>query len=124
MNIHISMYRWIGYAVGYVFITSGVMKLLAADFKGIFSSLAIPFPVESLFILALIEIACGALIVSNLYVKQASIPLIFVILGALYITKLPLLLEKGIVSFAFEARLDIVMLMLLLVLWRNSPGRI
>lgn len=111
--------NWFRYAVGYVFIASGIVKLLVPDFKGIFLSLGLPFPTAALFLVAIIEITCGALIIARMYLKYATIPLIAIMIGALSIAKLPILLNEGILSFIFESRLDIVMLILLIFLWRH-----
>ncbi|WP_106495724.1 DoxX family protein [Lentibacillus sp. Marseille-P4043] len=116
--------NWICYAVGYVFITSGIMKLLVDDFKVVFSNLALPFPNSFLFLVAITEIVCGTLIVSRLYLKQATAPLIFIMLAAIFLTKIPILTtNNGFLSFLFEARLDIVMLILLMLLWKQLPGK-
>lgn len=116
-----SIENWICYAVGYVFITSAVLKLMVADFKAVFIQLDLPFPLATLFLVAITEIVCGTLIASKMYAKQAALPLIVIIIAAIYLTKMPLLFSQGVLSFAFEARLDIVMLILLLLIWRNSP---
>ena len=112
--------KWIGYVIGYVFITSGIMKLLVSDFKSTFASLGIPFPEATLLLVALLEVACGTLIVARMYIRQASIPLIIIMVGAIFITKIPIFTSQGILTFAFEARLDIVMLILLFILWRKE----
>ncbi|GGB42829.1 DoxX family membrane protein [Virgibacillus dakarensis] len=118
------MINWICYAVGYVFIATGIMKLLVDDFKVVFSNLAIPYPNSFLFIVAITEIVCGTLIVSRLYMKQATAPLIFIMLAALFLTKIPILTTNhGFLSFLYEARLDIVMLILLILLWQHVPGK-
>ena len=116
------MKRWIGYIVGYVFITSGILKLIDGEFQAVFASLGLPFPHTTLFLVAIVEVACGMLIVGRMYVKEATIPLIIIIIAALYLTKFPILFKQGLLTFAFEARLDIVMLILLLLLgqhWRR-----
>jgi uncharacterized membrane protein YphA (DoxX/SURF4 family) len=118
-GVYVNQLKWIGYAVGYVFITSGVMKLLDADFQTTFIHLGLPFPYALLFLVALTEVACGMLIIGNMYVKQASMALIVIMAGAIYFTKVPVLSAQGILSFAFEARLDVVMLVLLLLLWKR-----
>ncbi|SDQ05354.1 DoxX protein [Virgibacillus subterraneus] len=115
--------NWICYAVGYVFITTGILKLLVNDFKIVFSNLGLPYPESILFLVAITEIVCGALIVSRMYLKRATAALIFIILAAIFLTKLPILTNQGFLSFAFEARLDIVMLILLVLLWQNAPGK-
>lgn len=117
--MQMQLLNWFRYAVGYVFIASGIVKLLVPDFKGIFLSLGLPFPTAALFLVAIIEITCGALIIARMYLKYATIPLIAIMIGALSIAKLPILLNEGILSFIFESRLDIVMLILLIFLWRH-----
>ncbi|WP_156289902.1 DoxX family protein [Oceanobacillus salinisoli] len=112
--------RWVCYSIGYVFITSGIVKLVINDFKVIFANLGIPYPEFTLFLVAMIEISCGGLIVARMYVQQAAAPLIFIMLSAIFLTKLPILSDGGLVHFLFEARLDIVMLMLLVVVWKYS----
>ncbi|MEN2766817.1 DoxX family protein [Ornithinibacillus xuwenensis] len=115
--------NWICYAIGYVFITSGVMKLVMPEFRQTFFNLGLPFPESTLLLIAIIELACGALIIGRMYVRQAVIPLIIIMLGAIYLTKFPILMKQGIVSFAFHARLDIVMLILLFICWKHIRGK-
>lgn|SRR5699024_3540485 len=107
------------YTVGYVFIISGMMKWVSPELQHIFLNLGLPFSKLTLFIIAFIEMACGLLIVLRLHTRQACIPLIAIMIGALMLTKLPLM-KQGLFTFAFEARLDIVMLMLLIVIWLNE----
>ncbi len=111
--------NWFRYAIGYVFISSGIVKLLVPNFKDVFLSFGLPFPTTTLFLVAIIEIACGALIIAKMFLKYATIPLIIIMIGALGIAKFPILLSEGILSFVFESRLDIVMLILLIFLWRH-----
>ncbi|TMN22246.1 DoxX family protein [Lentibacillus cibarius] len=115
--------KWVCYAVGYVFLISGILKLTTNNFKIAFMNLGLPFPDTILFLVAITEIACSALIIGRMYVKQAAAPLIFIILGAIYLSKLPVLMNQGLLKFAFDARLDIVMLILLLLLWQYKPGK-
>ncbi|MFD1362676.1 DoxX family protein [Lentibacillus salinarum] len=116
-----NMSKWVRYAVGYVFLTSGVLKLVASDFKAMFMSFGLPFPETMLFLVAITEIACSALIIARLYVRQAAAPLILIMFGAICLTKLPVLMKQGLLSFAFDARLDIVMFTLLIMLWQHKP---
>ncbi|WP_087974080.1 DoxX family protein [Oceanobacillus rekensis] len=111
--------KWICYAIGYVFVTAGIMKLVNADFKGVFFGLGLPFPEQTLFLVAIVELACGMLIIGRMYMKIAVPPLLLIMLGALYFSKLPILWTEGLLSFAMGARLDIVMIILLLLLWQN-----
>ncbi|RKQ32940.1 DoxX family protein [Oceanobacillus halophilus] len=110
--------KWICFAIGYVFIISGIAKLVISDFRVIFSNLGFPYPELILFIVAIIEITCGTLIAARIYLKQAIPALIVIMLGAILLTKLPILSSGDFLSFAFEARLDFVMLILLLMSWK------
>lgn len=114
---------WICYAAGYVFITSGIMKLVVPSFKGMFAGLGLPFPDTTLFLVAILEVSCGMLIAGRMYIKQAAPPLIVIMIGAILITKIPIISSKGLLSFAFEARLDIVVLTLLILIWRYVPSK-
>ncbi|MEW9675391.1 DoxX family protein [Lentibacillus sp. L22] len=119
------LFHWVCYMIGYVFITSGIMKLVDDNFQVFFSNLALPFPNSFLFLVAITEIVCGTLIVIRLYVKQAATPLIIIMLGAIFLTKIPTLTtNRGLLSFLFEARLDIVMLVLLAVIWLHVPKKV
>ena len=121
-----NMATWICYAVGYVFITSGVLKLLLTDslgFRSHFHELGVPFAESTLFLVAIVEFGCGALIAAGMYVKKATIPLLVIMAGALYFSKLPFLITQGFLVFAFNARLDIVVIILLLLLFKHVPGK-
>lgn len=118
-KINQSIEAWICYAAGFVFIASGTLKFLDGSFKGMFLQLGLPFPETTLFLVALVEFGCGMLLIGRMYVHLAVPPLILIMLGALYITKIPVLLNEGVFKFAFEARLDIVMLILLLLIWQH-----
>ncbi|GAA0432465.1 MAG: DoxX family protein [Bacillota bacterium] len=119
-TLKLPLYQWVCYSIGFVFITSGMMKLIVHDFKGIFTQLGIPFPETTLFLIALVEIVCGILIAGKMYVKIAVPPLILIMFGAIYLTKLPILLNQNLLAFLFEARLDIVMFILLLTIWDRN----
>lgn len=112
--------KWIRFAVGFVFITSGSVKLLVPSFKEVFTNLGLPLPEIFLFILAIVEICCGAVVVVNMFVKQATMILTMIMIGALAIAKLPVLFHEGLPLFIFESRLDVTMLLLLFVLWRHQ----
>lgn len=113
--------NWIGFIIGYVFVTSGIMKLVIPEFKGMFAALGLPFPELTLFLVGIFEVACGMLIAGRIYARYATIPLIVIMITAILLTKVPVLYEDGILKFAFEARLDIVMLVLLaLVAWKKQ----
>src|SRR5690625_4146296 len=96
------------------------MKLLVADFTSIFINLGFTFSIASLWLIALAEVACGMLLIGKLYVNQAAVVLGAIMISAILITNIPIFLTQGILSFAFEARLDIVMLLLLILIWKKK----
>ncbi|WP_174615189.1 DoxX family protein [Virgibacillus ihumii] len=121
---NLSIEKWICYAIGFVFISTGTLKLVDSSFKLVFTDLGLPFPHTLLFLVALTEIVCGALIIARLYVKRATAPLIFIMLAALFLTKIPVLTaNEGILQFLVQARLDIVTLILLILIWQHAPGK-
>lgn len=113
------LYQWVRFVIGYVFITSGVVKLLVPSFLELFANLGFPYPSIFLFLLAIVEIICGTLIIANMYVKYVTITLTIIMIGAISFVKLPILINEGILSFLFESRLDFAMLILLVLLWRQ-----
>lgn len=94
------------------------MKLTSAQLANHFLSLGIPYPHFMLKVVILIEIVCGILILINKAVKNATIPLIGIMIAAILLTKVPTL-NTGLLQFAFNARLDIVMLLLLFHLYKG-----
>ncbi|WP_095742896.1 DoxX family protein [Sediminibacillus massiliensis] len=118
MKSALSSMQLIRYIVGYVFIVSGLIKLLNPEFSSIFAHLGIPSAATAVIIIAVTEVVCAGLIILNFHVKKASVPLLFIMIAAILLTKVPIL-HTGFLSFAFEARLDIVILVLLGILWRS-----
>nr|WP_084375074.1 DoxX family protein [Neobacillus soli] len=115
-----STIKLLRYIVAYVFITSGLMKLISAELAAGFINLGLPYPHKMLKIVVLLEIICGILILANKAVKKAAIPLIAIMIAALLLTKVPSL-HAGILQFAFNARLDIVMLVILIIIYNRHP---
>jgi putative oxidoreductase len=108
--------------VAYVFITSGIMKLESVELSNYFLSLGLPYPLHTMYIISITEIICGIFIVINKGIRHAVIPLMIIMIAALLLTKVPLL-HIGLVHFAFNARLDIVMLILLFILYNLNQRR-
>lgn len=106
------------FIIAYVFIASGIMKFVSAELSHYFIRLGFPYPIYFKNVLAFVEIVCGLFILMNHRVKFAVVPLIFIIIGALMTTKLPLL-KTSLINFAFQARLDIIVLVLLVVLFHH-----
>jgi putative oxidoreductase len=106
------------YVVAFVYITSGLMKLISVDLQNYFMSLGLPSSLQLMYLVALTEIICGGLLIANKWVRYATTPLIVIMIAAILLTKVPLL-HTGLMHFAFNARLDIVMLVLLAILFSN-----
>ncbi|MDR6999029.1 putative membrane protein YphA (DoxX/SURF4 family) [Neobacillus niacini] len=97
------------------------MKLLNTDLANHFIGLGLPYSYTLLNTVILLEIVCGILIMLNKSVRNAVIPLIAIMISAIILTKVPTI-HTSILQFAFNARLDIVMLILLLVLYNRNPN--
>ena len=119
MKTSLSFMSPIRYTIAYVFITSGLMKFMSEELANHFIRLGLPSPVYFMYVVAILEVVCGVLLLINKKVKLASIPLIAIMIGAILLTKVPVL-HTGFEQFAFQARLDIVMLVLLCILFNGS----
>lgn len=109
---------WIRFAVAFTFLLAGIQKwLFSAKFAGFFAEIGIPFPETSVLFFGIAEIICGSLILFNLHVKAAILPLFIIMLGALGIVKFPLVFDVGWFAMLNEARIDIIMIALLMYLW-------
>ncbi|TFB14619.1 DoxX family protein [Filobacillus milosensis] len=119
--VNVTTTQLIRYLVGFVFIVSALMKVTGNGLGTNFANMGFPSPITIMYLVAIIEIICGLLILLNRYVKLATIPLMVIVIGALIVTKLPML-HGGIVHTLFQARLDIVMLGLLFLLYQQYDG--
>jgi putative oxidoreductase len=110
------------FAVGGVFLSSGIVKFLF-DNQGParFAKIGLPAPTELAHFVGATEVICGALLVLGLFVRLAALPLAIDMVVALVTTKLPLLFgpgpepvaampKTGFWAFAYQARLDVTML--------------
>lgn len=106
--------------VGAVFLSEGILKFLRPDAQGTgrFDKAGIPAPGFFAPLDGFFEIACGLLILAGLLTRLAVIPMIVNMLGALLITKLPILWgdaplfagKSGWWDFAHESRTDLAQL--------------
>ena len=111
-------------AVGAVFLSEGIQKFLfSADVgAGRFEKIGLPSPEILGPLVGGFEIACGGLVLLGLLTRLASIPLIAIICGAIYTTKIPILMKSGFWKMAHEARTDYSMLLGLLFLLIVGAG--
>jgi putative oxidoreductase len=106
--------------VGAIFVIEGVLKFVRADALGAGRFAKIGLPASDLLanLDGVLEIGCGLLILVGLFTKFATLPMIADMLGAILLTKIPLLWgnavlypkEAGIWDFLHEARLEVAML--------------
>jgi uncharacterized membrane protein YphA (DoxX/SURF4 family) len=99
--------------VGTVFLSEGIQKFLFPDQLGVgrFIKIGLPFPEFFGYFVPTFEVACGVLILTGLFTRLASIPLIIIMLVAIISTKIPILLNGGFWKMAHEARTDWSMLL-------------
>ncbi|MDX3532964.1 DoxX family protein [Streptomyces sp. MB09-01] len=106
--------------VGAVFLSEGILKFIRPDTQGTgrFDKAGIPAPGLFAPLDGVFEISCGLLILAGLLTRLAVIPMIVNMLGALLITKLPILWgdaplftgKSGWWDFAHESRTDLAQL--------------
>jgi uncharacterized membrane protein YphA (DoxX/SURF4 family) len=121
-------------AVGGVFVVSGIVKFLYAN-QGIgrFTKIGLPAPELTAGFVGAVEIVGGALVVLGLFTRLAAVPLIVDMVVALATTKVPLLFgagpepvsappKAGLWAFAYQARLDLTMLIAVAYLLAVGAG--
>ncbi len=109
-------------AVGGVFVSSGLVKLLFDNQgAGRFARVGLPDPGALATFVSATEIVCGTLLLLGLFTRLAALPLMIDMVVAIVTTKLPLLSgagpepvsampKTGFWAFAYQARLDVAML--------------
>ncbi len=106
--------------VGLIFVGEGVLKFLRPETlgPGRFDKVGIPASSFLAYLDGAFEIGCGVMILAGLLVRLATLPMIVDMIGALVLTKVPLLWgsaplypkEGGFWDFFHEGRLEIAML--------------
>jgi len=127
----------IRFLVGIVFLSEGIQKFVWAELRGAgrFESIGIPFPEFSGYMVGGFEMICGMMILAGFLTRLAVIPLIIIMITALFTTKLPILLGAGFWGFALrdlphygvlsmlhESRNDLAMLIGSIFLWYKGGG--
>lgn len=99
--------------VGSVFLSEGIQKFLFAEAQGAgrFKKIGIPYHEFLGPFVGTTEMVCGIFILLGLLTRLAAIPLIIVILVAIYTTKLPMLADGGVWKMLHESRTDWAMLL-------------
>lgn len=90
--------------VGLVFFGEGVQKFLypAEVGAGRFAKIPIPNPEMTASLVGLAEIVCGVLLIIGFFTRIAALPLIIIMLTALFTTKLPILLGTDFLGFSLR----------------------
>jgi putative oxidoreductase len=127
----------IRFLVGVVFVAEGIQKFVYPGLRGPgrFEGIGIPFPELSGYMVGGFEIVCGLLVLAGFLTRFASVPLIVIMLVALFTTKLPILLgtgfwgfslreleHYGLLSMLHESRNDMAMLIGSIFLWIRGGG--
>ena len=108
--------------VGLIFLSEGIQKFLFPETLGAgrFAKIGIPYANITVIIVAICEIIFGLLLTLRIRIKLAVIPLLIVIIGALYYTKFPQLKREGFWPAVHDARTDLLMFTSLLFLFFKS----
>jgi len=119
-------------AVGVVFIGEGALKFIRPDMlgPGRFAKIGLPAPELLAYGDGILEVVCGFSILVGLLIRFAAVPLAADMVGAIVLTKVPLLwgaaalfpAEGGILDFFHESRLDFSMLLASLSLLLAGAG--
>jgi len=127
----------IRFLVGIVFFAEGLQKFIYPELRGAgrFESIGIPFPEFSGYFVGGAEIVFGLLVLAGFLTRFAVIPLIAIMLTAMFTTKLPILLGTGFWGFSLrdlehygflsmmhESRNDLAMLIGSIFLWIKGGG--
>jgi putative oxidoreductase len=99
--------------VGAVFLSEGIQKFINPSEVGAgrFAKIGLPSPEILAPFVGTFEILCGVLVLLGLLTRLAALPLIVIMLVAIFSTKVPILLDKGFWAMAHEARTDWSMLL-------------
>lgn len=108
-----------------MFLSEGIQKFLFPALRGPgrFERIGLPEPEILGYVVAGFEMLCGALILIGLLTRLASIPLIIIMMVAIYTTKLPLLDSDGLWPMLHAARTDWAMLLGSIFLLIRGGGR-
>lgn len=110
--------------VGAVFLSEGIQKFLFAEAQGAgrFKKIGLPyFDFLGPFV-GTAEIICGFCVLIGLLTRLAAIPLIIIMLVAIYSTKLTMLGDGGLWKMLHESRTDWAMLLCSIFLLIRGGG--
>lgn len=111
--------------VGAVFLSEGIQKFLFPAMRGAgrFEKIGLPNPEFLGSFVGSFEILCGALVLLGLFTRLASIPLITIMLVAIFTTKAEVLANDGFWEMLHGSRTDWAMLLGSIFLLIRGGGR-
>ncbi len=111
--------------VGLVFFSEGIQKFLFPEINGAgrFERLGVFYPHIMGYVIAATEVLFGALLLFRWKIKFVVLPLLGIMAGAWFYTKVPSFSVKGFWTTAHEARTDFLMTVSLIYLLWNSLKR-
>src|SRR5690554_7208403 len=82
----------IRFMVGVVFVSEGIQKFIYPELRGAgrFEGIGIPFPEFTGYMVGGFETVCGLLVLAGFLTRFAALPLIAIMITALFTTKLPI----------------------------------
>lgn len=111
--------------VGVVFLSEGIQKFLypATRGAGRFAKIGLPSPEFLGSLVGGFEVVCCTLVLIGLFTRVAVIPLITIMVVALFTTKLDILVEKGFWEMMHASRTDFAMLLGSIFLFLKGSGK-
>jgi putative oxidoreductase len=111
--------------VGFVFLSEGIQKFLFPEIRGVgrFEEIGMPAPEFFGYFVGSFETFCGFLVLTGTYIRLAVIPLITIMLFAIFLTKVPILQDQGFWAAAHAARTDLSMLICSIFLLAKGSGK-
>ena len=115
----------IRFMVGSIFFTEGIQKIQFPHLRGAgrFKDMGLPAPEFLSYFVASFEVLCGALILLGLFTRLAAIPIIFIMVGAIVLVKLPILLDENFWVMMYISKIDFAMLIGAVFLMIEGGGR-
>ena len=108
--------------VGSIFILEGTHKLFTPAGVATFTEIGFSYPEFTAMFVGLFETLCGILVLIGFATRLAAIPLIIIMLTAIYTTKIPQFSTKSIYDVLHAARLDVSLLLSGVFLFFNGSG--
>lgn len=111
--------------VGLVFLSEGIQKFLFPELRGAgrFETIGLPEPEFLGYFVGSFEVLCGLLVLIGFLTRFASIPLLIIMLVAIYTTKSQVFIEKGFWELLHGSRTDWSMLLGSIFLIVKGGGR-